>query len=545
MKVWNRRTLLGSVPAAGVLLAACGPQPSADTPSAPTAAPSTNTQSSAPTAAPAANKPVKGGTMTFAMARDATNFDPLRQNDVYSAVVLNNVVDTLFETNDKGVTVGRLVEKFETPQPNVYVLTLRTGIKFQDGTDFNAEAVKFNLQRHLDDAKSVRNQDVKDITSIETPDAKTVRITLKTPFAPFPTKLTGGAGYMLSPTAVAKLGEALQRDLTGAGSGPYKFTSWQKDTAVTVERNTAYWKKDTDGTALPYLDKLVFRPLPDENVRLTNVKTGDADALIANPPFKDVADLKKDASLNVSEVPGIGWSLIFMNASTEPFNNPAVRRAFSYAIDRAAIRKTVYFDNGVATGNPIPGALSWAVLKDDQYAKRDIAKAKAEMQAAGKTSINFTFQISNASPELQSTAELMKDQIKEAGLNMEIQLLEFAAVVANGGSGAYQAIGLGWSGDVDPDTLYSLTYTGAGFNFGKFSNAEVDKLLNEGRSNTDQAKRATIYQDVQKLLATEQPFITYWNSPQIATSRKNIQNFPNNYNGYWGSRDYDKMWKKG
>src|SRR5205085_6829587 len=123
------------------------------------------------------------------------------------------------------------------------------------------------------------------------------------------------------------LGDTLARDLTGAGSGPYKFTSWQKDTQIVVDRNTAYWKKDSSGAVLPYLDKIVFKPFPDENVRLTNLKTGDADVLIANPPDKDTADLKNDPNLVVKQIPGIGWQFIALNTTQEPFTDAAVRRA--------------------------------------------------------------------------------------------------------------------------------------------------------------------------------------------------------------------------
>jgi peptide/nickel transport system substrate-binding protein len=274
--------------------------------------------------------------------------------------------------NDKAEVVGSLVEKTDNPQPNVYVMTLRQGIKFQDGTDFNSEAVKFNLERHMNDPKGTRLQDVKDITTIETPDPRTVRITLKAAFAPFTSKLTGGAGYMLSPTAVQKLGDNLQRDLTGAGTGPYKFTQWQKDTQIVLDRNPDYWGKDADGTQLPYLDKIILKPFPNEDVRLTNVKTGDADVLIGPPPYKDIEDLKKDSTLNVKEIAGLGFQFIFVNTQKEPFNNPAVRRALSYAIDREQIKQAVYFGAGRTLQLPVPEVIPWAVYKDNPpYSQRE------------------------------------------------------------------------------------------------------------------------------------------------------------------------------
>ena len=524
----KRRVILGGAPAA--LLAACGPQPSGPRPGE---------------APPAAGKPVKGGTLTIAMERDSTNFDPNRLPDVYSAVVLNNVADTLFELDKNNTVVGRLVEKTENPQPNVYVFTLRQGVKFHDGTPFNAEAVKFNLQRHIDDPRSVRIQDVKDITAIETPDQYTVRITLKAPFAPFTNKLTGGAGYMLSPTAVQKLGENLQRDLTGAGSGPFKFVEWRKDTHVVLERNPESWRKDAEGTQLPYLDRLVFKPFPDENVRLTNIRTGDADVLLNNPPYKDVQNLKATSDLVVREIPGLGWFFIALSTDKEPFNNPALRRAVSYAIDREQIRRTVYFGNGKTLAGPIPEVIPWAHEKDHPYQKRDVAKAKQELAAGGKPNgFKFTLQLRSGSPEWQQATELMKDQLKEVGIDMEIQLLEFAAIVSNALAGNHQASSIGWSGGTDPDDdTYSLFFTKAGFNLAQYSNPQMDKLLNDGRTNLERNKRAEVYKQVQKLFFEEVPFIIFYNSPQISTVRKNVQNYPQTYNGWWGTQDFDKIWK--
>jgi peptide/nickel transport system substrate-binding protein len=561
--------LVPLVLALGLFAAACGPASTPPSSGGPTAAPATQAPAAAtkptaaaaaaqPTQAPAAaaqptaaapsqaaaGKPVKGGQMVIATARDVSTFDPTKSQDVYSNDVLSLTTDTLFEVDDKAQVVGRLVEKTENPQPNVYVFTLRKGIKFQDGTDLNADAVKFNLQRHMNDPKATTIQDVKSITSIETPDPLTVKITLEAPFAPFTSRLTTGAGFIQSPAAIQKLGDTLQRDLTGAGSGPYKFISWQPDNQVVLERNPDFWGKDGDGTQLPYLDRIVIKPFPDENVRLTNLKTGDADVLVGNPPFKDVPSLKQSPDLTVKEVPGLGFQFMFMNTAKPPFDNPGVRRALSYAIDRDQLRQAVLFGLGTTLELPIPSSVPWAYEKDNQpFAKRDLDKAKQELASAGSANVSFSLQISNNSPQLQQVAELIKDQIKDAGFDMEIQLIEFATIVQNGNTGDYQALNLGWSGSVDPDgDLYPLFYTNAGFNFAKYSNAQFDKLLDDGRVNLDQAKRAQAYKDAQSIMLRDQPMIVLYSEPQISTVRKNVQNYPQNYNGYWGARDLAKVW---
>jgi peptide/nickel transport system substrate-binding protein len=223
-----------------------------------------------------------------------------------------------------------------------------------------------------------------------------------------------------------------------------------------------------------------------------------------------------------------------------------MRRALSYAIDRDQIRQAVYFGAGKALQLPVPEVIPWAYEKDNQpYSKRDVAKAKQELASANIASPSFTFQISNASPQLQQIAELIKDQIKEVGINMDIQLIEFATVLQNGNTGEYQALSLGWSGEVDPDgDLYPLLYTKAGFNFPKYTNPEFDKALDEGRQNLDQAKRAQAYKDAQKILLDDQPMIVFFNAPQISVVRKDVQNYPQTYFGFWGVRDLSKVWRQ-
>jgi peptide/nickel transport system substrate-binding protein len=555
----------------GLFVAACGPAagpPASTAPSAaaPTQAPAAPKPTTAATAVPqaatqptqaaaakptqaaaaqtVAGKPLKGGQLVVATQRDATTFDPTKSQDVYSNTILALTTDTLFEINDKAEVVGRLVEKTENLQPNVYVFTLRKGIKFQDGTDLDSEAVKFNLDRHRNDPKATTIQDVKGITSIETPDPQTVKITLEGPFAPFTSRLTTGAGFIQSPAAIQKLGENLQRDLTGAGTGPYKFVSWQPDNQIVLERNPDFWGKDADGTQLPYLDRIVFKPFPDENVRLTNLKTGDADVLMGNPPFKDYDSLKQSPDLTVKEIPGLGFQFLFLNTEKEPFSNAAVRRALSYAIDRDQLRQAVLFGRGVTLDLPVPPSIPWAYEKDNQpYVKRSVDKAKQELASTGVSNVSFSLQISNASPQLQQVAELIKDQIKDAGFDMDIQLIEFATVVQNGNTGEYQALNVGWSGSVDPDgDLYPLFYTKAGFNFAKYSNPRFDKLLDDGRTNLDEAKRAQAYKDAQGIILQDQEMVVLYSEPQISTVRKNVQNYPQTYNGWWGGRDLDKVW---
>ena len=489
------------------------------------AAPGSPAAGSPAAAASAAAQKVKtGGTLTMGLSRDATNLDSAKSQDAYSGYVEGNVVEPLFvETVDFKVA-GNLVDKVDNPDDKTYVFHLHPGIKFQDGTDFNADAVKWNLQRHIDDKSSVRHTDVQNITAMDIIDPTTLKITLDNAFAPFLDKLTSGAGYMYSPTTFQKVGaDKIANDLTGAGTGPFKFTSWQHDNQIVLDKNPTYWRKDANGIQYPYLDKIVLKPIPDENTRLTALKTGDLD-YIEVPPAKDVKSLQSSSDITYKQIPGFGFDFIMMETEKEPFNDKRVREAFSYSIDRQQIADTVNFGTVVPADTEIPGTIPGSV--QGPYMKRDINKAKDLLKQAGKTSVSFTIQYSNASPALQQTMELVKDEIKDAGFDMQLQPLEFATVVDNANKGAYQAGALGWSGSVDPDGFtYTLFTTGAGFNLAHYSNKALDDLLNKARQTLDINARVEQYKQSMNILADDEPFIIYdWTVLQ-QTTRKNVQNY--------------------
>lgn len=501
-----------------------GATTAAGTPSGSPAAPPTAQSIGVGSATAAANQKVKtGGTMTFGIFSDATNLDTVKSQDVYSNWVITQVAQPLFYGTNDFKIAGFLVAKVENPDDTTYLFHLKPGIKFQDGTDFNADAAKWNLQRHIDTTSSVRHADVAPITGMESVDASTLKISVKAPYAPFLSKLTGGAGAMYAPTTAQKLGDKLNSDLTQAGSGPFKFTTWDRGNQIVLDKNPAYWGKDSNGTQYPYLDKFVLRPIPDENTRLANLKTGDID-WCDTPPPKDVKSIQSNPDLVYKQIPGLSFSFIMLEVEKDPFQDKRVRQALSYAIDRQAVVDTVYFGTQVPADTEIPGTLFGSV--QGPYLKQDIAKAKALLQQAGKGNVDFTVQFSNQSPTIQQTFELMKDQISPAGFNMTLQPIEFATLVDNGNKGNYQAGGLGWNGAVDPDGFcYNLFHTGAGFNLSHVSDPNLDALLDKGQQTLDVGARTEIYHQIMQTLIDLQPFIIYQWGVFQQTTRKNVQNY--------------------
>jgi len=474
-------------------------------------------------AAAAAQKVKTGGTLNIGLARDATNLDSAKSQDAYSGYVQAQIVEPLFIATNDFKVAGNLVDKVDNPDDVTYLFHLHPGINFQDGTPFDATAVKWNLQRHIDDKTSVRNGDVKPITAMDVVDPMTLKITVNAPYAPFLSKLAGGAGYMYSPATYQKAPDKIASDLTGAGTGPYKFTEWKRDNQITLDRNPNYWRKDENGVQYPYLDKLVMKPIPDENTRLTSLKTGDLD-FIETPPPKDLKAIQSTPDLVYKQAPGIDFNFMMLETEKEPFNDKRVRQALAYAIDRQTIVDTVYFGTRVTADTEIPGSVAGSV--NGPYMKRDVAKAKDLLKQAGKEKVAVTLQFSNASPVLQQVGELTKDEATEAGFDISLQPLEFATVVDNANKGNYQAGLLGWSGSVDPDGFVSSLFkSDAGFNLAHYKSTAVDDLIVKGQQTLDHEKRTPIYKQLMGTLADDEPFIVYsWGVLQ-QTTRKNVQNF--------------------
>ncbi|MHB8578116.1 MAG: ABC transporter substrate-binding protein, partial [Dehalococcoidia bacterium] len=488
-----------------------------------TSATAAGSASAVATASAAAQKVKTGGTLTLGTVADVINLDSAKSQDVYSSYVQAQVAEPLFIATQDLKIVGNLVDKVDNPDDKTYVFHIHPGIKFQDGTDLNADAVKWNLQRHIDDTASVRHPDVKPITGMESVDAQTLKISLKNAYAPFLTKLTNGAGYMYSPTTFQKLGDKISTDLTNAGSGPFKFVEWKRDDHLTLQRNPNYWRKDAGGVQYPYLDTLIFKPVPDENAREAGLKTGELD-YIDLPPPKDLKALGANSDLTYKQVPGFGFDFVMLETEKAPFNDKLVRQALAYAIDRQQITDTAYF------GSRVPGDVEIAPLllgySPGPYLKQNIQKAKDLLKQAGKPSVSFTLQFRANTPLSQQIAELIQAQVKDAGFDVTLQSFDFQTLIDNGNKGNYQAGIIGWTSGVDPDNAtFNLFRSDAGFNLSHIKSPAIDALLDQGQQTLDPTKRADVYKQLSATLSDEEPFIILdWSTFQ-QTTRKNVQNF--------------------
>lgn len=458
--------------------------------------------------------PKAGGTATIALENELRTLDPLDSSLLVEREVFYNMYDSLFTIDPSLAIKAGLVKTWDTSDPLNYKFTLQSGVKYQDGTAFNAQSVKDNVDRYKTAANSKRKSDLKSVKSVEVVDDTHAVFHLQKPDATLLATLVDRAGMMLSIAAVKAGGADFSLAPTGAGSGPFAFVEWKRNDHLTLKKNPSYWR-----SGFPYLDGLKYRAIPDVNAIVAALKTGDID-IARTIAGKDVAGLKADSSFIYRDVPALGFSGFELNAGAPPFNDPAKRKAVALAVDRYQIVKNIYFNIGVVGYGPIPPS-SWAFDPSEKiYDHADTAAAKV-----AATGFSFTYKTSS-DPILQQLAQLLQSQLAAAGITMQIQVEEFATYQQECQQHKFEACQIVWSGRIDPDgNMYAWWHTGGDFNDSQYSNSQVDGWLDDARVNTDQSKRKLDYQNAQKQIAADAPYVfTYFGvSQQI--SQKKIHNF--------------------
>src|SRR5258708_7435413 len=309
---------------------------------------------------------------------EITTLDPHLAGSKIGGEVYHNLDEPLLVLDEKLGVQPNLAESWQTPARKTLIFKLRQGVKFHDGTEFNAEAARINFDRMANEPKSVRKGEVANIASAEVVDPFTLKLNLKQPDSSLLATLTDRAGMMISPTALQKLGADLQHDATGAGTGPFQFVEWVPDDHVLLKRNDSYW--NTSGG--PYFDQIRYRPIPDDTVKLQSLQGGEIDALDYLAP-RTVSLAKADSNLVVIDVPSLAAFWYVLNTTKPPFDNKALRQAVAYALHTEAAVKGVYLGVGVPANGPISPS-SWAYDDTIKPIQRDLAAANALLPQAGQ-----------------------------------------------------------------------------------------------------------------------------------------------------------------
>jgi peptide/nickel transport system substrate-binding protein len=479
--------------------------------------PAVDTKSNTPTAdsKAASTTPKSGGTLNVAINADPPKLDPSFSSALVDRQVFQSIFDKLIDIDSSGKVIPMLAEKWEVSNDQkTYTFKLRQGVKFHDGTDFNAEAVKFNFERYMD-KNSTRRNELASVDNVTVSDPYTVVVQLKTPFAPFLSVLTDRAGMMASPDAVKKSGEDFFNH--PVGTGPFVYKDRIKGTSITVEKNPNYWQK-----GIPYLDKVVYKVFTDSNVALVNQKSGQVDITTTFPP-KELNN--NDPNIKVINQAGQGYSGFYINTSKAPFDKKELRQVVDLLIDREAVIKVAL--NGAGTPAHSPFAPSHFAYGDsDKYEKPNLDKAKELLKKAGKPDgFAFTLKISPG-PDTQQIGQMIQSMLKPAGVTVTLEQVDFGTLIDQAIKGNHESVFINWSGRLDPDlNIYDFAVTGGSGNRSQFSNPEVDKLLNAARTEGDQAKRKAFYDNVMKIVHDDIYYVFMYHTNNVFGISKGAQGF--------------------
>ena len=332
----------------------------------------------------------------------------------------------------------------------------------------------------------------------------TIKLNLKKPDASLLATLTDRAGMLVSPKVIQERGAGLERDARGAGTGPFEFVEWVKDSHLVIKRHDNYWNKGGG----PYLDRVRYRPIPDDVVKLQSLQAGEIDVMDYVLP-RDVAPMKADKRLVVVDVPSLADFGYQLNHTKPPFSVKALRQAVAYAIDLDQSVKAVWLNVGYPANGPISPA-SWAYDRAIPHIKRDLSKARAKLLEGGQPG-GFTFTVTtNNIPISAQEAEVIQAQLAEAGITMKIQLVDPSTLIASGNAKNFEMISFQWSGRPDPDgNTYQFfkTTPGTSFNWSGLSNEKVDGLLDRTREVSSPAERKKLYGELTRLLQEELPML--------------------------------------
>ena len=410
-----------------------------------------------------------------------------------------------------------------------YTFNLREGVTFHDGTPFNAEAVKFNFDRMLDESHPFVDTGpfplaffFSSVDAVEVVDDLTVKFTLSEPFAPFMSNLASPTGLMVSPTAVEASGADYGRN--PVGTGPFKFEEWQSNTSVVASRNEDYW----DGA--PSLEAVIFRPITDANTRVAEMLSGGIDVLLETPP-DNVAQFRDDANYQVVEAVGPHVWYVMLNAKEGPFADVRVRQAVNYAVNKESLVNDVLQGTAEVSAGPIPPAFNWAYNEDVDPYPYDPEMARQLLAEAGAEGASLTFLVTEGGSGMLDPVPMgtaIQADLAAVGLDVEIQTYEwntFLSEVNPGLEGKADMAEMAWMTS-DPDTLPFLTLRSAafpdqgGFNSSYYSNPEVDELLDQARVSTDPEERAELYKQVQAITHEDAPwlFVANWKQNAVVTS---------------------------
>ncbi|MFM0052148.1 glutathione ABC transporter substrate-binding protein GsiB [Caballeronia grimmiae] len=451
-------------------------------------------------------------TAVMAVASTFTTLDPYDANDTLSQAVSKSFYQGLFGF-DKDMRIQNvLATSYEaSPDAKVYTIHLRQGVKFHDGTDFNGDAVKASFDRVIDPANKLKRYNLfNKIEKTEVLDPYTVRVTLKIPFSAFINVLAHPSAVMISPAALQKYGKEIA--FHPVGTGPFEFVEWKQTDDLKVKKFAGYWKK-----GYPKIDMIDWKPVVDNNTRAALMQTGEADFAF-QVPFEQAATLKSSPKVDLIAAPSIIQRYISMNMGQKPFDNPKVREALNYAINKEALVKVAFAGYAMPSEGVVPQGVDYATKLGPW--KYDPAKARQLLKEAGyPNGFETTLWSGYNHTTAQKIIQFVQQQLGQVGVKASVEALEAGQRVQRVDSAPDPATApvrmyyIGWSsstGEADwaiSPLLASSSMPPKLSNTAYYKNENVDADLQKALATTDRNEKAALYADAQKRIWADAPWI--------------------------------------
>lgn len=458
-------------------------------------------------------------TITVGLDADPPNLDPVFSTALVDRQVMNQIYDKLVDIDQKLQIVPMLATSWSVGENGtVYTFRLRQGVRFHDGTEFDAEAVKFNLERALNAEGSRRRGELASVKEVQVVDKYTVRVVLKEAFAPFLYVLSDRAGMMVSPAAVRRYGQDFANN--PVGTGPFRFVERRRQDRIVLQRNENYWRR-----GYPRIDELIYRPFSDDDVRAANLLSGAVTVITPVAP-KDLTRIRADNNLNLYAFSSLGFQGVWLNVTRPPFNNKALRQAFAATIDRETIDRVVFLGTATPANGPFPPG-SPAYDAGIPVPKRDLTLARRKLQEAGFSS-GFSFTLLTApGPVLTQLAQVYQALAAEVGIRIQIQQVEFGTLLDRTDRKDYEAALLGWSGRPDPDgNIYDFLRCGGPLNNAGYCNPKMDVLLNRARATRVMEVRKSLYSEALKIALEDVPYVYVYHPQVLIGASKRLSGLP-------------------
>jgi len=476
----------------------------------------------------AVGPPRSGGAVTFGLRSDlsAASLDPIRLFGDSDDSVANGIYDPLINRlGGKGELAPWLADSWEPSSGlKMWTFHLHRGITFQDGTPFNAGAVVFNFQRHMEPrnrSSSLNNAVV--IDTVSATDESTVVVKLKTPWVDFPQTLTSGYGFIASPAAIRRYGDDYGKH--PVGTGPFALKEWMPGDHIVATKNRNYWKQP-----FPYLESVTWRFIADQDARYAALKAGHIDVL-QTATADQVGKAGTDGRLKVTSYAGDGATVVMLNTQSPPFNDVNARLAVSYATDRRDLTHRI----GEGRYRPATGIFP---PRSDWFSKGitdpgfDLNKARRYLEIYGRP-LSFTFSVVTDRPTW-GYGQALQAQWQKVGLNVELNPLEQRTAIETASSHQFQAQISQYGDWFDPDYQFFPTWISASgrfpvLNYALYSNPAVDAAMVKARTTGDTSVRRQAYAVLQQALAQDQPYVWLHYNTQYAILNRRVQNLPTIY----------------